>query len=260
MIKKKIVKPSILVLTFLLLAVLLLGGCTTTAVPQGWSGCIAGPANIYYGSLDGKLVSISPEARAAKLPFPNREHGEFSTDLVVSTGGGSLCGPMFSCTSAARNDVVYCTPAASDNLVYVATYSGFLYALNPAAFPQTSNDVRWEYPKRGGSTLGSIIGNMVLSENNIFMASANGFVYAFTQQFGDKMWEFNAGDKIWTTPAYTNGTLFAGTFEGNLFSIVSKTGKENWKIKLPSAEASAPVVFKDKIVLGTFDRNLYAVS
>jgi len=251
--KKIFMKKYLIVLPAVLIGILLISGCTSTG-PQGWSGCVNSDTNIYYGSLNSRIICINPDTRNKNLPFPNRESGEWYSNIRVSSSGGGLCGPML-CAPESTGTVLYSTPAVGDELAYIATYSGKLYSYNA----ETGSE-RWIYPRESTASLGSVVGNIILANDNIYVASSNGNIYAFSQDYGDKLWEYATGDRIWTTPAVTSDTVYAGSYDGNLYAISAEYGNEIWKIKLPASMASSPVVYEDKLVFGSFDRKLYSVN
>jgi eukaryotic-like serine/threonine-protein kinase len=253
MVKKKIMKASYLWLALLLLAVTLFTGCTATG-PQGWSGCVSNGTNVYYGSLDSRLISINPVSREANLPFPNRDSGEWYADIKQPASGGGLCGPML-CAPSATGSIIYSTPGVTDNLSFIATYDGRLYA-----YASQTGAERWQYPRSTADTIGAVVGNVLLANGNIYLTSSNGSIYGFNQNYGDKLWEYKTGDRIWTTPAYSNDLIFAGSYDGSLYAVSAKNGSEAWRVKVPVAMSSSPIVYKNPIIFGSFDRNLHAVS
>jgi len=253
MIKKMFNKKYLVVLPAILIFILLISGCTASG-PQGWSGCANGKTNIYYGSLNSRMICINPDTRDKNLPFPNRESGEWYSNIRVSSSGGGLCGPML-CAPESTGTVLYSTPAVGDELAYIGTYSGKLYAYNA----ETGSE-RWVYPRESSSSIGSIVGNIILSNDNIYLSSSNGIIYAFTQNYGDKLWEYATGDRIWTTPAVTADMVYAGSYDGNLYAISAEYGSEIWKVKLPASMASSPAIYNNNLIFGAFDRILYSVS
>ncbi len=237
-------------------AILLLSvaGCTAQA-PQGWSGCSSDGTNIYYGSSDGKIICINPEARSANLTFPHRESNEWYFSLRAPASSSMLgCGQPSSV-----GQTIYSTPAIGDELVYLATY----YGINQGklyAFTSGAGSERWINPREAQDSLGHIVGNILLADKNIYLTSENGKIYAFDQVYGDKLWDFDTQERIWTSPAYNNGTLFVANYKGTVYALSSQNLTEIWHVQLPAAVASSPVVYRDNIVVGAFDHSLYSIS
>jgi outer membrane protein assembly factor BamB len=250
--KTKIKYISFLVLTIIILG-LFFSGCSAQS-PQGWSACTSNGTNIYYGSMDSRVMCINPDSRNRGLSFPDKELGEWYTIIRGPTTGGGMCG--FGCApSGASKVAIYSTPVLSGELVYVATYLGKVHAFNAI-----SGSERWIYPRDVGEGMGGIVGNMILAEDILYICSSNGYVYALEQEYGDKVWEYNTGSRIWTSPAYANGNLFVGNYSGQLIAISADKGNEIWSIDLPASSSSSPAIYKDKVILGGFDHELYAIN
>jgi len=258
------VKSLRIPLLILLVSVLCLVsfGCAQTE-RQGWSGFAGYDGILYFGSMNGEVFAINPAVRSQEQPFPGE--GEWRFDKVKSgMPTGSLCGPV-GCMPSAAAAVLYSTPAVSEALVYVATYAGesgkvmAISRLEPGyaeGVPMRSKG-EWIYP---GETkyIGSVVGDLVLDGDTLFVASSNGRLYAIDAAYGEKRWEFDTGGKIWTTPAVENGVVYVSNYAKQLYAI--KDGKELWHKDYPAAIASSLAISENSIFFGTFDQNLYAVS
>jgi outer membrane protein assembly factor BamB len=253
--KKRIKYISLLVLSIVLLS-LFFTGCMGGQSPQGWSGCNSNDTNIYYGSMDSRVMCINPDSRSRGLSFPDKELGEWYALIRGPATGGGMCGPLFGCAPSGASVVaIYSTPVISGELVYVGTYLGKVRAYNAI-----SGSERWIYPRDVNDSMGAIVGNIILVDDTLYITSANGYIYALEKEYGDKIWEFNTGSRIWTTPAYSDGMVYAGNYSGKLVAVSSDKGNEIWSIDLPTSSCSSPVVYKDKIIIGAFDHKLYAIS
>ena len=119
--KKKIKYISFLVLSVLLMGLFMTGCMAQT--PQGWSGCTSNGTNIYYGSMDSRVMCINPDSRGRGLSFPDKELDEWYAIIRGPATGGGMCGPLFGCMpSGASKVAIYSTPVISGELVYVGTY------------------------------------------------------------------------------------------------------------------------------------------
>lgn len=78
----------------------------------------------------------------------------------------------------------------------------------------------------------------------------------------DVKWSFEAGDKIYSTPAIgADGTLYVGSYDGKLYALNSKTGKQKWAFETGWAIASSPAIGADgTIYIGSGDGKLYALD
>jgi outer membrane protein assembly factor BamB len=229
------------------------GGCAGPGA-QGWSGFIVNNGILYVGSMAGKVMALDPSARSKGLRFPDEIEWIYD---IKDPAPANPCGPLMSCgpTAASSGVKIYGTPVATEDLVYVGTYSGQVYALNSA-----TGALRWVYPRVAQENVGAIVGNMILANNTIYIGSSNGKVYALDAATGDLKWEFDTGDKIWTSPAVSGDVVYIGNYGNKFYALSSQDGSQIWQVDLPVAVASSPVVSGDSIFFGTFDRHLYAID
>ncbi len=229
-----------------LLVVLLLGGLTTGCAmqdrPEGWSGGVVVNGTLFLGSMEGKLVAIDVSS-----------HNRLWSDVTLETSkpaGGFLGG----CAQGSTAVAVYGTPAVSEDLVYVGGYNGKIYA-----FSSSSGALRWVYPREGN--LQPIAGGPVAS-GKVYFGCSSGKVYALDADTGDKEWEFETGDKIWSTPAIDGDTLYIGSFDNKLYALDAVTGEEKWEkpYETEGAVACIPLVYNNTVYFGSFDRYFYAVD
>jgi outer membrane protein assembly factor BamB len=153
---------------------------------------------------------------------------------------------------------VYGTPAVSEDLVYVGGYNGKIYAFGRDEFRE---EPKWVYPREGYLD-GPIVGGLVVFQDKLYFGSADGKVYALDAADGFKEWDFETGDKIWSTPAIEGETLYIGSFDNKLYALDAITGKEKWEkpFETQGAIACTPLVYNDTVYFGSFDRYFYAVD
>ncbi len=236
--RNRVLVGKILLLTvILLLGGLVFLGCTG-AIPKGWSGGAIADEALVLGSMEGKLVALdkSSGARLWEIPFE-----------ASSSGGG------FGCATASTAVAIYGTPAVGDELVYGSGYNGKVYAINSG-----SGALRWVYPREGN--LEPIVGGLVVAHGKVYFGSSDGKVYALDAVTGDKQWEFETGDKIWSTPATDGDSVFIGSFDNKLYALSAADGSQEWEFPTEGAIASTPLVYDNIVYIGSFDRHLYAVD
>ena len=179
-------KTSILKAGLLLLiaaaGVAVFSGCSTsaTSIPKGWAGAVTDNGTLYIGSMEGNIVSISLQNDSITWSAP------LETEAPASS--------FLSCARASASVAIYGSPSTAEGLVFVAGYNGKVYAFAPG-----QNDPRWVYPRQ--DYISAIIGGTVASNGSLYFGSANDIVYALNASDGFKEWEFDTGDKIWSTPA-----------------------------------------------------------
>ncbi len=234
---------------------LIASGCAAPA-SGGWSGIAFHGNTIYVASVDGKVLALNSAARNQEALFPASREWVFTPRaLALPTGFGCAPPPPPS---------IYGTPAVAGDLVYFGTYLGKVYAVNSSArmekrdFPAGVKG-EWEYPRQVDKSIGSIVGQVVVANNSVYVGSSNG-VYALDAKSGDLKWHFKTGGKAWTTPEAKGGVVYVGDFDGKLYALSAGEGKELWGFQAPAAVASSATVFGDMVIFGCFDRHLYAVT
>ena len=250
-----------LILCLIALSLLVIG-CTGTAW-EGWSGFTAADDVLYFGTMDGRVLAISPEARSQKLSFPSEN--EWSFTIPAMSAPGAICGPA--CVPASPRATIYATPVVVEDLLCVGIYAGEngkLVAVDRLAPGYTEgvplrSKGEWAYPGVAKS-IGAIVGTPVVVEDTLYVGSSDGKLYALDAIYGEKKWEFDTGGKIWTSPAVEDGAVYVSNYERKLFAVSITDHTLLWEIELPASIASSPVISEGSIYFGTFDRNLYAVA
>ena len=236
-----------------LIATLILPGCVGTSAPaRGWSGGTLDSNMLFFGSRNGDIVGVNV----------NDKVKEWAEPLETGSRPSSFLG----CSSSPIVVAIYGSPAVSDNLIYVGGYidkdNGRLYA-----FAAGKTKPR-EYPSETETIKGSIVGGVAVAEDKVFFGSSNGNVYAIPTA-GDfeawaeewqTLWTFHTGDKVWSTPAVSEGIVYVGSFDHKLYALDTASGTKKWEYTTKGAIAATPVVDKGTIYLGSIDRHLYAIN
>ncbi|OQX22811.1 MAG: hypothetical protein BWK80_29230 [Desulfobacteraceae bacterium IS3] len=149
------------------------------------------------------------------------------------------------------NDVIISSPAVgADSTIYVGSWDGFLYALNP------DGTLKWSYQTGGGIYSSPAVS----AEGVIYVGSWDGFLYALDTE-GNLLWRYPTGDRIYSSPAIgTDGTIYVGSYNNYLYAINSN-GSFKWRFLTNGWAASSPTVAADGTVYaGSLDGYLYAIN
>ena len=239
----------VLLLVNMLLLVTLIGvGCTSMlrgGVAQGWAGGVVVDDTIIVGSRGGKIMTL------------DITDGSLQGDPVVLTV--QLPSSSFGCGGGTSGVAIYSSPVINEDLVYIGGYnSGKVYAF---LFDGESLTTESEYDfPREGDLGGAIVGELAIDQDgNVFFGCANGRVYALDATLRS-LWEYDTGDKIWSSPAITEDTLFIGNFGKKLYALDTSDGTERWIFETQGAIIATPLVNEDRVYFGTFGRRFYAVD
>ncbi len=235
---KLLLGKALLLLVILLVSGLAVSGCARGAQPKGWSGGMIANGTLFLGSMEGKLVALNT-SDGSRL-------WEVTLETTKPAGG-------FGCALASTSVAIYGTPAVDGELVYVGGYNGIIYAIS-----SDKGAKRWVYPRAGN--LEPIVGGLVVALGKVYFGSSDGKLYALDATTGDWEWEFETGDKIWSTPAIDGDTLYIGSFDKKLYAIDAITGNKKWEFKAEGAIASTPLLYNNTVYVGSFDRYLYALN
>ena len=247
---KEINQHKILLLcAILLVGILLFSGCARTiGMARGWAGGAVIGDTIFVGSMEGKILALSV-SDGSRLGEP----------IVLETArsaGGLGCAP-FGCTTASRAVAIYSSPTVDEALVYVGGYDGRIRAF---LFEEGELRQQRKWISDQDDIGGAIVGGLVVAQGNVYFGASDGKVYTLDALDGHKKWEFDVGNKIWSTPAIDGNTLFIGSFDKKLYALSTTDGTKKWEFETEGAIVSTPVVYNNRVYVGAFDRYFYAVD
>ncbi|MDB4794665.1 PQQ-binding-like beta-propeller repeat protein [bacterium] len=188
---------------------------------------------IYIFSTDDNLYAINPDGS---------KKWSFKVDSAV------LSSPAFKVGRA-----VLSSPAiGTDGTIYVGSYVGNLYAINP------DGSKKWAFKVDSAVLSSPAIGN----DGTIYVGSEDNNLYAINPD-GSKKWVFkfgvvNSGGFNWHNGFWTignDGTVYVGSGDDNLYAI-NPDGSKKWAF---SIKASALIVI-DGIIYVRSGKNLIAID
>ena len=88
-------------------------------------------------------------------------------------------------------------------------------------------------------------------------------LYAINGKSGVKLWEFETGENVWSSPAIgSDGTVYVGSVDNKLYAINGKSpGSSYGNLKREVCVWSSPAIGSDGTVyVGSYDNKLYAIN
>ncbi len=237
-------KTSLLLVILLMVGLTSLG-CVKGLQPIGWSGGAVSGDSLFVGSKEGRLVAVNIATSECRRSDQLKAKPTSGFGCAAPSGGGG-------CAAAPTGVAIYGTPVVSGDLVYIGGYNGKIYAFNSSSLA-----VRWVYPREGN--LQPIVGGPVVAQGKVYFGCSDGKVYVLDAATGDYEWEFETGDKIWSTLTIDGDTLFIGSFDNKLYALNATDGSLKWEFETGGAIVSTPLVYDNTVYIGSFDRYLYAI-
>ena len=195
---------------------------------QVFSSPNIGPdGTIYIGSLSGTLYAVNPDST---LNWERFIGGEIFSSPALNSDGtaiyvGSTNGtvsafdlensglPLWNTGTLVTDEVVSSPAYGSNDVVYFASISGAVYAVNA----QSGLPV-WSQPYQTGSTI--VSSPAIGADGTIYIGSFDGNLYALDGATGALRWSFNTGDVVAASPAIdSNGLIYIGSLNGMVYAL-----------------------------------------
>jgi eukaryotic-like serine/threonine-protein kinase len=139
--------------------------------------------------------------------------------------------------------------------------------------------LKWKF-----QTGGPVLSSPVLSNETLFIGSADHKLYALRLADGGLQWKFETAGRVSSTPAIADGMVYFTSYDSYFYALDATTGRLVWKFKTqgerrfaaahlhgadPAAETmpdpfdaylSSPVVSEGRVYFGSGDHNVYALD
>jgi len=94
----------------------------------------------------------------------------------------------------------------------------------------------------------------------VFFAASDNRIYCLHSTNGSKIWDFETGSKIWSSPSIVenNGVLFFGSLDSHVYGLDFRTGSQVWKFPAMNIIDSSVCIASNMLFIGSRDGLLYA--
>ena len=185
---------------------------------------------------------------------------------------------------------VYSSPAIANGIIYVASKSGFLFAIDarngtelwratvsdyvtrssPAVVDGTvyigggfvflaldarTGAERWRVPVQYSSQA-----TPTVAEGMVVISSQEGFVFGIDARSGEVKWRSATDGVTFGTPAIAGTQVVFGTDTGVLYNLDLGTGKLNWRTPLTGAIFASPAILETMALVSTQAGTLLAID
>ena len=216
---------------------------------------------LYTGSESKRFFAAIDTNGTIKWVYENATEGYLSSPAVVDNLAyvGSKDGNLYAMDIQAGQPYWFAStgkgidssPAYSDGSVYAGNDNGVVFA-----FDSMNGNIRWRYY----TDIGAIKSSPAVSNGLVFIGSDNGNIYALTSDKGLLKWKYSTGNNIESSPSVKDGTVFVGSKDSNLYAIDSLTGNLKWKYQAAGLVDSSPAISNDIVYFGSKNNFIYALD
>lgn len=272
---------------------------TSSLVLIGYRALSAPEGGVDLESAGETPMEISQRATPGALRPPGVTGSTIEGEVAMYRGGplhnGQLPGPppVSNPHLAWRFDTggeVYSSPAIADGVIYIASKSGFLYAIeassgnevwrvavsdyvtrsSPAVVDGTvyigggfaflaidarTGEERWRVPVQySGQATPTVADGIVV------VSSQEGYVFGIDADTGEVLWRSPTDGVTFGTPAIAGSQVVFGTDAGILYNLDLTTGKLHWRTPLTGAIFASPAIMGESILVPTQAGTLLAID
>jgi outer membrane protein assembly factor BamB len=199
----------------------------------------------------GSVLALNPVTGAERWEF---EPQSVQTGSIGSGNLTSIKNAFLSCSQGGagsfRAGYFYGAPVVANGMIYVAYFSGVVYAIDAASGQQA-----WNYDLKS-----HIAGGLAVAGGTVLVGSSNGNISALDAGNGTLKWEFSSKDEIWGAPAVADGVVYFGSLDHSLYALNATDGKEKWEFRTEGGIGSTPLVVGGVVYVGSFDHKFYAID
>ena len=197
-----------------------------------------------FSGAGGPWVA-APLVAGDTLFAPNGDGNLYVLDL---TDGQSQKQPVQVVELGGR---LWAQPATDGERVYITSLDHSVYAIDVETYAVAwREDVSAAIP--GSPAIGP--------DGMLYVGSLASQLERFDPETGAHNSILDAGNWIWSTPAFDGDTLYFGDLEGNFYSFNASTNTLNWNIQPDGAITAATILQNDHLLLATESGNLYAID
>jgi outer membrane protein assembly factor BamB len=206
---------------------------------------------LLLGSMDFAAVSfvvLADGSEEGLVDWWSMFH-HYANHTGYSTSNVTL--PIVSLYNFTTNGIVRSSPAVVDDVVFVGSFDGYVYACN-TKMPYSL--------KKSPDRFGAIYSSLAVVNNVVYFGSDDKNVYALNAVNGEKIWNYSTKGEVKSSPVISDGVLYVGSLDGYVYALNALTGNELWKFWTASSVESSLAVCGNTIVFGTNDGRVYCLN
>lgn len=98
-----------------------------------------------------------------------------------------------------------------------------------------------------------------LANGFVYLGSDDMKVYCLEYHTGKLIWEYKTSGRVFS-PAVAGGKVYAGSYDRSLYCLSAKDGKKIWQFETKGSIFSSPAAWENRVYIGSKDGNLYCVD
>ena len=143
------------------------------------------------------------------------------------------------------------SPALSGDLAFLGDYDGNRYCLNIK-----SGKIAWKAGAAEGS--GSVMAVPAIRDNYMIVGSEDNYLYCYDIATGKIIWKYRSNGSIDGSAVVTPSKVLFSGMDGNVTILALKDGKKLWSFDTGSQVSSSPAVINGRFYILTGDGRLLA--
>ncbi len=222
---------------------------------------------VYFGAYSGEVFALNLEDGSEKWRFDTDDNIIAGLEALFSDGSietlfvGTDDGLVYALdaeTGRQRSnffdagDSIWAALLLSDDVLYVASVNGKLFALDAETFAPV-----WDEPFETGQGL---ISDPVLVDDTIIVGGIDRELHALDAASGEERWSFPADNWFWGRPLVVDGTVYAPSLDDRLYALSLETGDELWSFEAENGIRSKPVLVDGTLVIIDRKGNAYGLN
>lgn len=153
--------------------------------------------------------------------------------------------------------IVHASPVVADGAVFVGSFDGFFYSLEP------DGRLRWKFKTVGERYFprGEIQFHATVTDNTVYFCSRDFNVYALNTKDGTGYWVYHQQGSWTSVPGLAGGKLLVTMSDAHLLlGLDAESGKSLFEAPLPLNVFSGPSVQGNFAYVGSMDGRMYRVD
>jgi outer membrane protein assembly factor BamB len=199
-------------------------------------------------SLDGKVTIYDTDTGKRRFSFRGISRSVVGSPIIV---GDLIYVPY-------RNGLVYAINLKEKEVLFASRLYRAriqLFVWDMMGSPGLPKGVNWVSFLRG-----TLLTTPTADEDNIYLSTQEGRVFAVDRLTGERLWAFNAGTRRLSGPTLVGNVLLVSDDQGQVHAVDKATGEEQWVLHVATARTSTPVVAGGTMYEASQDGTLYAIQ